>query len=464
MGKQHKILFVSGELEEGVRFKNLFNAHFKGTDFFHAGNDSEAFDYMSEIERFAIVVIDAALRVDDLDYFFSEISRLNSNYPIIFYGTEAFLKSRVPDNMYDFNLASGLILRPLIINDFLSSVRRSLSWVREKEVKEATVDLSAENFIPFRIRSFYRLQTVPYPVFMQITESKFIRVFEADERYTHEQMHRYVKKGVKFFYFEKKDYLLFLSETMGKLRSLLQNRSPSFELTIKAQVQGCMIVQEYARTIGLNDSIVDFINLIIDSIQSTYEGVGDLKKILVSFPFMERDLYERAILTAYTSTSIIAELGWKGDLTQQKLGVASIFYDSLVTNEEFLKYASVEDMECQNNFSEDDIEEFKNHPSRAAELVRLSQGLPECDFIIQQHHERPDGRGYPQGIPSHQISGVVAIFILSSEFSQQLAHFGISKKSLKMVTDDFYLRYNAGNFKEPLKLLTQMLDGTGKKK
>ena len=70
MSKKHKVLFISGELEEGVRFRNLFNAHFKGSDFFHAGDDAEALSYMSEIERFAVVIIDAALRVDDLDYFF----------------------------------------------------------------------------------------------------------------------------------------------------------------------------------------------------------------------------------------------------------------------------------------------------------------------------------------------------------------------------------------------------------
>ncbi len=457
MSKQNKILFVSGEAEEGVRFRNLFSAHFKGTEYYHATDDKEAMEHLEELGSVSIIIIDAAMEVADLDIFFSEISRLNGHYPIIFYGTELFLKSRIPDNMYEFNLASGLILQPLNINDFLSSLKRSLSWVREREVKEATINLGSENFTPFRIRSFYRLSSVAYSIFMQITDQKFIRVLEANEKYTHEQMHRYVKKGVKFFYFEKKDYLLFLSETMNALRDLLQEENISFELVVKAQVQSCMIIQEYARTIGLNESIVEFINILIESIQGSYQKVGELKKILVSFPLLERDVYEKSILTAYFCTAILDKLDWKGDQTQQKLGVASIFYDALISNEAILNFPSADDLECRKEFSNQEVDDFKHHTTRAAELVRLSQGLPECDFIIYQHHERPDGRGYPQGVSAHQITGVVAIFILASELSQQLTYLGISKKSLNIILDDFHLRYNTGNFKNPLKLLSEML-------
>ncbi len=457
MAKMQKVLFVSAEAEEGVRFRNLFNAHFKSIEFFHVTEHQEAIDTIRELDGVSLIIIDAALRVDDLEFFFTEVSRLNNNYPVIFYGTEAFLKSRVPDNMYDFNLASGLLLRPLNVHDFLSSVNRSLGWVREREIRDATLDLSAENFIPFKVRSFFRMNSVQYPIYMQITEQKFIRVFEAEEHYTHEQLHRYVKKGVRYLYFEKRDYLLFLSESMAKLRTVLEDPNCSFKLLAQAQIQGCMIIQEYARAIGLNESIVDFLYLLLSTIQGQYKEIGDIKKVLTLFPFKQQDIYARAILNAYICLAVIKELNWQSELTFQKLGVAAIFYDALINNDELLQYASIEEIRLSESYDEEEIEDFKQHPVRAAELIRLSQGLPECDFIIQQHHERPDSSGYPQGISSNNISGIVAIFILSAELVHQLSFYGITKKSLKVIVDELNFHYNAGNFKEPLKVLTSLL-------
>lgn len=461
MARPTKVIFISGELEEGIRFRNLFQAHFKGSEFYHVTDESEAEQHLEQLNGVSLIIIDAALRVDDLSTFFLNMCNKNNNYPIIFYGTEAFLKSRVPDNMYDYNMASGLLLRPLNANDFLSSVNRSLGWVREKEVKEATVDLDAEHFIPFRVRSFYRLESVDYPVFMQITHHKYIRILEAKEKYTHDQMHKYVRKGVRYLYFEKKDYLLFLSESMRKLMELLEDPTCSFELQAKAQIQGCMIIQEYARTIGLNDGIVEFINILINSIQKNVQQAESLKKILSIFPFNERDVYDRSILSAYIALYIISELEWQSELTIQKLGVSALFYDAMVSNDEMLKYTSIEEVKLSELFEEDEVEEFKLHPVRAAELIRLSQGLAECDFIIQQHHERPDGKGYPQGLVSHQITGIVAIFNMSTEFAHRLCFYGISKKSIQTIMDEFFLLYNTGNFKEPLHCLSRMLGEGG---
>jgi putative nucleotidyltransferase with HDIG domain len=51
-------------------------------------------------------------------------------------------------------------------------------------------------------------------------------------------------------------------------------------------------------------------------------------------------------------------------------------------------------------------EEFvyiKEHPVRGAELVSTNDGLREMVPIIRHHHERYDGRGYPDGLKGQEI-------------------------------------------------------------
>jgi len=54
---------------------------------------------------------------------------------------------------------------------------------------------------------------------------------------------------------------------------------------------------------------------------------------------------------------------------------------------------------------------IKSHPVIGAELIRCS-GLGEIADWVFSHHERPDGRGYPWGLRTHEIpieSAVLAV-------------------------------------------------------
>jgi putative nucleotidyltransferase with HDIG domain len=53
---------------------------------------------------------------------------------------------------------------------------------------------------------------------------------------------------------------------------------------------------------------------------------------------------------------------------------------------------------------DDEMEMIRRHPQSSADIIsrlRLLRGSAE---IVVQHHERPDGRGYPEGLKGHEIS------------------------------------------------------------
>jgi HD-GYP domain-containing protein (c-di-GMP phosphodiesterase class II) len=49
--------------------------------------------------------------------------------------------------------------------------------------------------------------------------------------------------------------------------------------------------------------------------------------------------------------------------------------------------------------TEEEWTEIRKHPGTAARLLRIAE-LHDLAELIVAHHERPDGRGYPRGIPS----------------------------------------------------------------
>ncbi|MFP4498699.1 MAG: HD domain-containing phosphohydrolase, partial [Vulcanimicrobiota bacterium] len=60
----------------------------------------------------------------------------------------------------------------------------------------------------------------------------------------------------------------------------------------------------------------------------------------------------------------------------------------------------------------EDLKQFESHPLKAYELLEEIKGMKEISLMILNHHERFDGKGYPNGTEGRQISletGILSI-------------------------------------------------------
>jgi len=53
--------------------------------------------------------------------------------------------------------------------------------------------------------------------------------------------------------------------------------------------------------------------------------------------------------------------------------------------------------------SEEEYEAMKSHPGQGAKIIERLKFLKEAAEIVKHHHERPDGRGYPDGLKGEAI-------------------------------------------------------------
>ncbi len=65
---------------------------------------------------------------------------------------------------------------------------------------------------------------------------------------------------------------------------------------------------------------------------------------------------------------------------------------------------------------EDEMEMIRAHPRCSAEIISRLRLLRQSAEIVAQHHERPDGRGYPEGLKGHEISVGAKILNVADAF------------------------------------------------
>lgn len=70
----------------------------------------------------------------------------------------------------------------------------------------------------------------------------------------------------------------------------------------------------------------------------------------------------------------------------------------------------------QGKLNDIELRELRAHPSTAYEMLRRMPGWEPAATYVLQHHERPDGNGYPAGLPNDQISEGAKVLAIVDAF------------------------------------------------
>ena len=452
-----KALYICDEKEEWNHIRNLFASHFPKVELICVTDGSDAIEYLSYEGPFGLILVEAAMKSDDPSELTRKVISLAGERPIIFVGAQAFITDRIDEEFYIKSDTNDLLIRPIEIESFKDTVNKAIGWAEEEEFEKSIEDIDREELLPMKLRNFYLFESLPYDVYLELTQTKFIKIISANKRYSHSDINAYAKKNVKVLYLQKNEYLKFLEDGIEKLLMIFDGQVKlSTKKIIANQIRSVLIIHQYVQTVGVSQNLIKLCDRVIAVTREVTLEHKKFKNILPFFPKAHADLAEQAVMTLYLSETILTALGWASETSRKKLGLASLLYDSMLTNDDLSKIRSLEDPQLQ-MFTVSEQEEFKNHPLKAAEMAQYFQGYPDTDFIIAQQHERPKGDGFPSKLTNNKLTAHSCAFILSNNFVTRLVTDNKNQGALLNIFREIKSVYNQGNFKDPLSALQRSI-------
>lgn len=112
---------------------------------------------------------------------------------------------------------------------------------------------------------------------------------------------------------------------------------------------------------------------------------------------------------ACLATRIGASMGMKGD-ELEALRIAGIFHD-------IGKIGTADDILLKNeSLNSEEYAEIKKHPIKGAMILSAVSMFQDVVPIVRHHHERMDGRGYPDGVAGEEIEPMARIIAVADAF------------------------------------------------
>lgn len=312
-------------------------------------------------------------------------------------------------------------------------------------------ELSDDTTCRIKTSLLIRVGVLHAGVYIRLSPTKYLKFFKEGDEFSEEDYSRILReKKIEHLYLRRDELGEFLIKFKNDLIQLLSAEILTDNINPELLDAVHETAQELLNKIGATREVQEVVKA---NIQLTIKTMGKNQRLSDVLKRLEidRDKYisSHSVLLPQVAGALAMNMDWKSDTTLQKLTLAAFLHDMPLTNHVLGAITNLTELaRRKDSFSEEEIKGYKSHPIKAAEMAKqFSEVPPDVDTIILQHHERPDGSGFPRQLSHHHISPLAAVFIVAHDIVS-----AIFDPNTPFILEKFIeskkTEYVAGNFKK----------------
>ena len=255
---------------------------------------------------------------------------------------------------------------------------------------------------------------IPFDVYIKRAEKKYTKLFPQGESVDLKRLDEYeTQKGIKDFYVKKEDYrqyLFYVEKIANSMFQESQKASTREQIDIVKEMINLTMIEI---VVNLN---VDTQSVLIASrtVQACLNVILKSPKFFVKiFKMLSRHPYsmKHSVLTSFFSVMLGRSESLESEKSLEILGLGAMLHDIGMGQLEF-------DAEEKEELNPKEWKEVKEHPEIGARLMDSVKGInPQVRTIIMQHHEQPNGMGYPNKLREKEIYYLSKIVSIADSFA-----------------------------------------------
>jgi HD-GYP domain-containing protein (c-di-GMP phosphodiesterase class II) len=330
----------------------------------------------------------------------------------------------------------------------------------EVETKADGPAVGSQNYCPLRTELLLEMSPLRADVYIQLSETKFLKLFRSGDVFTDGDLDKYKgQKGVEYLWLEKE-------QTAGVVKQFKEEidrtaRDGRFSVQDVAKRSGWVFqtVRDLSASLGVTPELSELTKA---NVEMTLRSVRDdlsLAQALAELKAEGGYIAAHSFSLAYLGSMIINMTTLKSEANCEKMAYAAFFHDMTLHNQELARVSSVPEFRAkadEKGFTQENQKTLLYHSVHAAEYSRKFKVPHDVETIILQHHERPNGSGFPRGVTHDQINPLSAVFIVAHELYDYSESQGQELASMEDFVEAKSQALYEGFFKE---LMEQIVHG-----
>jgi response regulator RpfG family c-di-GMP phosphodiesterase len=406
-----------------------------------AGTGEEAIFVLENRQDIGAIICDYNTPKGTGGDIYKRYCELGYNVPFILLTGEALEDL---DEFHDFTRDAALhryIQKPYKMNHLIETIEDLLGDKSDTDEKK---------YRKIRAQTYLTVHKTNFAFFVKINDEKMIQINRAGEECSN-QIRKLQDKGLSYIYLLKEDYIKFLSESYSSMSGILVDENADASVEIDAQFDSVDSFHDGLTLLGVPERSLALAQESMNATVSNLEKVKGIGPVLAKILSRKGYIQQISLLTNYIAVAIAKETKFADARMFEKLSFAAMFMDMSLQSDNHCSVVDIENGDFRKNFDFGSRTQIFEHTTKSCELLESYMDLPQdIKNIISEHHERPDGTGFPRKLTSTSIKPISAFFILAHEFSHRLIMSQKTKESVKDIIEDLLTNYSSGNFKTPI--------------
>jgi HD-GYP domain-containing protein (c-di-GMP phosphodiesterase class II) len=276
-------------------------------------------------------------------------------------------------------------------------------------------DNSTNDYTAISIVTLQEYQSdISIDIYLKLPKGKVIKIVHKDDDAI-DVVNKYAAKGIKELLLTANDYERYINRVREDLIEMMKEEDALPKTQVKRINTGREIFSDVLRSGRLDPGAKELID---GMAKCTVKLVNKTKifDLLNGFKKNTSEQYAQSLMTAHIACSICNTFSWSTEKIKEKVATASILCDITLKPEDF------EEFKEKRNDLKSLSTQIIEHPNLVVTLISNQIDIisPESLTIIKQHHERPNGKGFPEEIGYASITLLTSIYIVANYFVEQV--------------------------------------------
>lgn len=313
-------------------------------------------------------------------------------------------------------------------------------------------NISDAGFIAIPTVSLVLSRPLRADIYLRLAPNRYCKRFHRDDEFDADDLEQsFLRHNIPFLYVPKSQVDALLDVQILAVDAALESEDNAARL--KLAEENLEIIQDAVAELGFTPAVQELAKRTVELTVKAIGGSPHLADVMKKMRLQEgKYITSHSMMLAEIACAIAHRIGWSSGPTFMKLTLAAFLHDLPLDDNRLARMKSPAEVTNHGAFTPEQLKAYKMHPAHAADYARvLHQIPPDVDNIVMQHHERPDGSGFPRGLYHHQMSPLSCIFIVAHD----MLDFYLEKRPANPSTHflDAFLfakeaEYGSGTFKE----------------
>ncbi len=241
---------------------------------------------------------------------------------------------------------------------------------------------------------------------------------------------------------------------MAEIQQIVSSKTSTDQIKMQSSENSIEILKAFITQMGITKEAIDLLNSINKNSLGILQQSPNLMEWIKRFKTSCSEEFLKSILTSYLACRIIDQFPWGSQPIKEKTCLASMLCDINLSKDDF---AALNDYEENGTPLSDKI---KQHSAEIIKLLSIRKDIVSSEtlVIIEQHHERPDGSGFPFGIQGPRFNQLSSIFIVSQQFIHHLVRCNFDYQQRRAILERVYEVYRGKNFDKAMGALVSVVN------